>query len=131
MDLQAAFAAALQQTTPAVAGRWYVRGGRLCVVTSATSELVRWTFDDGSTGEGTPADFRARALDEIEMPTDRGVSYLDGAWQIASAREVPAAVRIATLGQTLQRAPTDADRLTVSRWVLALGQRQEPLRSEA
>lgn len=130
MDLRAGIAAALRQSTPITPGRWYVRGGRLCVVTSTSPTLVRWLFDDGSTGEGTPAEFRARALDEIEAPTDRGQSYLDDAWQIASAREVPAPIRIGVLGLTLQRAPTDDDRLAVSRWVLALGQRREPQRED-
>lgn len=130
LDLQAGIAGALSQSTHIVAGRWYFRGGRLCVVTEATAERVRWAYDDGADAEGTPAEFRARALDEIALPPDRGASYLDGAWQIASAREVAAGIRLQVLGATLQRAATDADRLTVSRWVLALGQRREPQRDE-
>lgn len=130
LDLQTEIGAALEQSASIAAGRWYMRGGRLCAVTSASAELVRWTFDDGSAAEGTPAEFKARALDEIAFPPDRGSNYLDAAWQIASARDVAAPVRISVLGATLQRAPTDEDRLTVSRWVLALGQRREPKREE-
>lgn len=114
-----------QADVQVAAGRWYVRGGRLCFVAQVAGGAATWVYEDGERETG---DFRARALDEVSVGPGRAASYLDGAWQVASARGVSPVTRQLALGRFLRRAPDDAQAQEVARWVLALASGREPER---
>ncbi len=119
---------ARQSDVTVAASRWYVRGGRLCYIASATGETLLWVYEDGERETGSADDFRARALDEVAFGPGRAASYLDATWQVASARGVSPTTRQMTLGRAMQRAPTQAEASEVARWVLALAAGREPER---
>lgn len=125
---EAIFAATAQaQEREPPAPGFFLRGGRLCLLTSARSGW-RWLYANGEEETGGADDFRERAIERVPLPQIPAVSYLDGAWQIAGARTIEPSLRIAALGPVMRRGPDQEQRAVVAGWIRSLAQGVEPKR---
>jgi len=129
VDIQAAISRATrkqQSGTPLSEGAAFMRGQRVAIIAEVDGQQLSWLDEEEGVVFGTRAEFRERALEGVSLRSPG--SFLDRAWQIARAANLPAVDRLLVLRSMFDRAPDRESGAVIAGWMGSISLGEEPTR---